>query len=198
MGVGPLGGPGAEPHPSRTLENFRNFLKNCLWKLLKKHYFSIFFKKVNKPCVNFSRVWTKNAYFLEILRKFPKDFVRKLRKINYFSLFFKKLKNKCFHFSPFGQKTQIVGKFWENFEKFDIHSIGKIEFLTIFGKVVAKNRAFGNNIIFLQQFFPFRGGGRIFPLFPLDTPLVYLSTKSILVYYLSVWRSLSLTFIYII
>ena len=40
-----------------------------------------------------------------------------------------------------------------------------MEFLTIFGKVVAKNRAFGNNIIFLQQFFPFRGGGT-FPMFP--------------------------------
>ena len=34
-----------------------------------------------------------------------------------------------------------------------------MEFLTMFGKDVAKNRSFGNNIIFLQQFFPFRGGG---------------------------------------
>ena len=34
-----------------------------------------------------------------------------------------------------------------------------MELLTIFGKVVAKNRAFGNNIIFLQQFFHFGGGG---------------------------------------
>ena len=33
-----------------------------------------------------------------------------------------------------------------------------MEFLSIFGKVVAKNRAFGNIIIFLQQFFQFRGG----------------------------------------
>ena len=30
-----------------------------------------------------------------------------------------------------------------------------MELFKIFGKVVAKNRAFGNNIIFLQQFFPF-------------------------------------------
>ena len=29
----------------------------------------------------------------------------------------------------------------------------------IFGKVVAKNRAFGNNFIFLKQFFNFGGGG---------------------------------------
>ena len=34
-----------------------------------------------------------------------------------------------------------------------------MEFLTIFGKVVAKNRAFGNNIIFQQQFFSLSGGG---------------------------------------
>ena len=34
-----------------------------------------------------------------------------------------------------------------------------MEFLATFGKVVAKNRAFGNNNIFLQQFFQFRGGG---------------------------------------
>ena len=35
----------------------------------------------------------------------------------------------------------------------------KIEFLSILGKFVAKNRNVGNNIIFLQQFFPVRGGG---------------------------------------
>ena len=35
-----------------------------------------------------------------------------------------------------------------------------MEFLSIFGRVVAKNRAFVNNIIFLQQFFNFGGGGR--------------------------------------
>ena len=29
----------------------------------------------------------------------------------------------------------------------------------IFGKFVTKNRAFGNNTIFLQQFFRLRGGG---------------------------------------
>ena len=35
-----------------------------------------------------------------------------------------------------------------------------MEFLATFGKVVAKNRAFGNNTIFLQQFFQFRRGER--------------------------------------
>ena len=38
--------------------------------LAKMHYFSISFQKLIKPCVNFSRVWTKNANCWEILRKF--------------------------------------------------------------------------------------------------------------------------------
>ena len=33
-----------------------------------------------------------------------------------------------------------------------------MELITIVGKVVAKNRAFANSIIFLQQIFQFRGG----------------------------------------
>ena len=45
-----------------------------------------------------------------------------------------------------------------------------MEFLTTCGKVVSKNTAFGNNIIFLQQFFPF-WGALIFPRSPLDTTL---------------------------
>ena len=42
---------------------------------------------------------------------------------------------------------------------FDENSIEKLNFYLFLGKVVAKNRAFGNNINFLQQFFPVRGGG---------------------------------------
>ena len=53
-------------------------------------------------------------------------------------------------------------QFMRNFEKilkiFDKKSIEKLNF-NYFWKVVAKNRAFGNNIVLLQQFFPFRGGG---------------------------------------
>ena len=61
-------------------------------------------------------------------------------------------------FRAFGQKThclEILRKFWNFWQKFN----RKIEFLATFGKVVAKNRAFGNNIIFLQ-FLKFRGGGK--------------------------------------
>ena len=35
--------------------------------------------------------------------------------------------------------------------------------LFLFGKFVTKNRAFGNNTIFLQQLFRFRGGVSPFP-----------------------------------
>ena len=46
--------------------------------------------------------------------------------------------------------------------------IEKLNFLFL-GKFVTKNRAFGNNTLFQQQFFRFRGGG--VPL-PLATPLL--------------------------
>ena len=63
-----------------------------------------------------------------------------------------------------------------NFEKilkiFDANSIEKLNFYFIFyfifRKFVTKNRAFGNNTSFLQQFFRFRGE---FSPFPLATPL---------------------------
>ena len=78
-------------------------------------YFRLFCKEITKPCVEFSRVWTKNT----------------------------------------------IG--WGNFEKilkiFDENAIEKLNFYLFLGKFVAKNRNFGNNIIFLQQFFPVRGGG---------------------------------------
>ena len=76
--------------------------------------------------------------------------------------FSKNVTNPTLNFRAFGRKTQI---FWEILKFFDKISIRKIEFLTIFGKVFDKNRAFGNNIIFLRQFFQFRGGGT-FPMFP--------------------------------
>ena len=73
-------------------------------------------------------------------------------------------------FRAFGQKTQIVWKFWENFENFWYKFNRNIEFLATLGKVVAKNRAFGNNIIFLQQFFQFRGERSLCPS-PLAAPM---------------------------
>ena len=60
----------------------------------------------------------------------------------------------------------------ENFEKilklFDENSVENLNFYLFLGKFVAKNRAIGNNIIFLQQYFPVGGG---FEHHPLRTPL---------------------------
>ena len=54
-------------------------------------------------------------------------------------------------------KHRLLG----NFEKFlkisDENSIKILNFIIIFGKIVTKNRALGNNTIFLQQFFRLRG-----------------------------------------
>ena len=47
----------------RTPENFRKFAKKFLKKIAKIHYFSKFFKRFNKPCVKFLRVWMKNTSF---------------------------------------------------------------------------------------------------------------------------------------
>ena len=45
----------------RGKSGVRRIFKSFLKKIAKMHYFSIFFKKCNKPFVNFSRVWTKNT-----------------------------------------------------------------------------------------------------------------------------------------
>ena len=47
-------------------ENFQKFIE----EIAKMHYFSLFSAKFKKPCVNFSRVWTKNTNCWVILRKF--------------------------------------------------------------------------------------------------------------------------------
>ena len=60
------------------------------------------------------------------------------------------------------EKRKLLGNFenfwWKFYRKFDF-----LIFYFNFGKFVTKNRTFGNNTIFLQQFFRFRGD---FPLPP--------------------------------
>ena len=65
----------------------KNFQTNFFIKMLKIDFLSIFFKKFNKPSIQFLRVWTKNAYSLEILRKFSKFLKRFLKKIAKNALF---------------------------------------------------------------------------------------------------------------
>ena len=60
VGGRPPGGPRRSPADAGEFSKiFKNFLK----KIAKMHYFSIFFKIIHKPCVNFSCVWTKNTIF---------------------------------------------------------------------------------------------------------------------------------------
>ena len=67
-------------------------------------------------------------------------------------------------FARLDEKHKLLG----NFEIFNENSLEKLDFVFLFfiffRKFVTKNRAFGNNTIFLQQFFRFRGGE--FPPFP--------------------------------
>ena len=53
------GSGGAEPPDAGE---FSKICKRFLKKMQKIHYFGIFFEKFNKPCINFSRVWTKTLW----------------------------------------------------------------------------------------------------------------------------------------
>ena len=94
----------------------------------------------------------------ENFRKFAKNSWRKLQKMLYFRLFCKNILKPCVKFWRVWTKNTIV---WGNFEKIlkilDENSMEKLNFYLVFGNFVAKNRNFGNNIIFLQQSFPVRG-----------------------------------------
>ena len=87
--------------------------------------------------------------------------------MHYFSIFFKHLNKLCVHFfARLDEKHELLGNFEKILNFFDENSIEKLNFLFFIRKFVTKNRAFGNNTIFLQQFFRFRGGGGISPLPP--------------------------------
>ena len=47
-------------------KKFRKLLKILLRKSLKIHYFSRFFTKFNKLCVNFLRVWMKKTIYWKL------------------------------------------------------------------------------------------------------------------------------------
>ena len=96
------------------------------------HYLSIVFSQFNNTCVNFFRVWTKNAICRKCLRKFSKIVERFVKKIAKNALFFadfsKKIKKQSLIFFAIGRKTQLIG----NFEKI----------LKRFLKKIAKNALF--------------------------------------------------------
>ena len=83
----------------------------------------------------------------------------------YFRLFCKEISKPCGQFLRVCTKNTIVWEILRNLWKF----LMKIQwknwiFLYFLGKFVAKNRNLGNNITFLQQFYPVRGGVK--PLTP--------------------------------
>ena len=91
----------------------------------------------------------------ENFRKFAKIFIKKIAKNALFwPTFQRKFKKPSVKFSRVWAKNNLVGKFWEKFDFFDNNSIENWLFYLFWWKFVAKNRAFGNKIIFLQQFFP--------------------------------------------
>ena len=96
-----------------------------------------------------------------------------MQKLVYFRLFCKEITKPRVKFSRVWTKNTNG---WENFEKilkgFNKDSIEKLNFYLFLGKIVARNRNFGNHIILLQQFFPVRGGGLNPPPNPLCTPLI--------------------------
>ena len=69
-------------------------------------------------------------------------------------------------FARLDENYILLGNLEKILEIFDESSIGKLNFYLFSGKPFAKNRAFGNNIIFLQQFFPVREGGFEPPITP--------------------------------
>ena len=79
-----------------------------------------------------------------------KKYLKKIAKMHYFQPIC-----KIFQFSHVWTKNTTGREFFEKILKiFDENSIEKLNFYLFFGKVVAKNRAFGNIIIFLQKNFP--------------------------------------------
>ena len=134
------------------------------------HYFGIFFKKFNKPCVNFLRVWTKNTNSWEIFKKFSKTFLRKQQKTNYFGIFFKKFNKLCVNIS---HVWTTITNCQVNYEKIlkilDENSIEKLTFKLILEMVMLKIEPSEITSFFYNNFFNFGGG--TFPVFPLATPL---------------------------
>ena len=75
-----------------VVEHFSKILKEFLKKIAKNALFYHIFKKANKPCANFSRVWTKNANCWEVLKIFDANDTENLH----------------FHFGKFVTKSSLL------------------------------------------------------------------------------------------
>ena len=109
------------------------------------------------------RLWTKNANrgnFEKVFESFQKS-LKKIAKMNYLGICLIKFNKACVYFSRV--RSGFSGKSRETFENFAWKFYWNFEFLFYDGKFVTKNRNFGNNTIFQQHFFRFRGGGTFHP-----------------------------------
>ena len=77
--------------------------------------------------------------------------------MDYIRRFFKKLKKPTLPFRVLNEKHKCLEGFEKILEICDENSIEKLNFYLVLGKVVAKNVAFGNSIIFYYNLFRVRG-----------------------------------------
>ena len=78
-----------------------------------------------------------------------------------------------YFFARLDEEHKLLGNFEKFLKMFAKNSIENLIF-NDFWKVVAKNRAFANNMIFYNNFFHFEGGGRsLCP--PLAAPMTKVS-----------------------
>ena len=154
------------------MQSVENFSKNFLGQLLKTHHFSMFSKNLIIHAFVFRAFGRKTQFLGKSWENFNKNIAKYAL---FLDIFQNTLTNHPLIFARLDEKRKLLGNFWENFENFHWKFYWKIEFLFIFifnfifRKFVTKNRAFGNNTSFLQQFFRFRGGE--FSPSPLATPL---------------------------
>ena len=110
-------------------------------KLGKMHYFSIFQKNFNKPCVNFFEFGRKTQIVGKFWENLLKIFIKKWQKMNYFSIFSIEFNKPCLNFLRVWSKMTIYWKFWENFPrfwKFFFRKLQEMHYFSIFFKQVNK------------------------------------------------------------
>ena len=102
-----------------------------------------------RPCSGSGggRAWTPVNF-----RKFTKNSLRKLQNAVFPLILQRKFKILALNFLVFWRKTIDWGNFVKIWKFFDANSIENFNFCLFCGKFVAKNRAYGNNISFLQHF----------------------------------------------
>ena len=86
-----------------------SFEKIFLRKLLKMHYFCIFFKKFNKPCVNFCPFGRKMQIVVKFLKNFEENSIEKLNFYFIFNFIFRKFVTK---YRAFGNNTSFLQQFF--------------------------------------------------------------------------------------